>query len=132
MKKIASIFTAVFILSFVFVGLSYAHCGVCGLRSAKDSDWLGKKMTMMTENLGLSDEQATQVEALIKEKVEKKKAVMDEYTAKIKALLTDEQNAKYDAMKAEKTKGSMKGSYHEHKGSKGSAGDDMKGSEKGS
>jgi len=47
------------------------------------------------------------------EKMKKIEAIKEEYSAKIKDVLTDEQKVKYEEMKAER----MKGSDHEHMGS---------------
>ncbi|MCA9407923.1 MAG: hypothetical protein H6755_08070 [Candidatus Omnitrophica bacterium] len=119
---------------------AFAHCGTCGIGEAKGSkmmdkeNWMKEKMDKMSEELGLSPEQVTQVEGIMKTKMEKKKAVHDEaenkmeeikaeYKESLKGVLTPEQLEKYEAMKDEKgsMKGSMKdgkkGSDHEHKGS---------------
>jgi len=70
MKKTAFLLTATVLLS---TTLAMAHCGMCGLgKSGEISDnWVEKKVANMTENLGLSEDQAAQVKALMTEKMEK-------------------------------------------------------------
>ena len=137
MKRICNILAAACIFNTVYAGMLYAHCGMCSL-SKEDGDWVEKKVQKMTENLGLSQEQAAQMRVLMNEKMEKKKAIQseksdaleavkEEYSAKIKALLTDEQKVKYEVMMKGRAANGMKGSGHdhEHKGSHG----EMKGSD---
>lgn len=148
MKKIIYLLAAAVLFSATPV---MANCGMCPLsgKGSSSENWVEKKMEAMKTGLGLSDEQATKIEAILNEKMESKKAIMAEkkekmdalraeYTAKIDAVLDDEQKAKHAEMKAKRDKGSMKGSGHEHKGSdhemKGSGGEakgsgpEMKGS----
>ncbi|MBN1870406.1 MAG: hypothetical protein JW847_07530 [Candidatus Omnitrophica bacterium] len=94
--------------------MAYAECSNCkGAKAKMNEGSVQEKAAKMTERLGLTQEQADEVKALITEKAEKKKAVMEEcrakkesiaeeYSAKIKALLTDDQKVKYDEWKAEK------------------------------
>jgi hypothetical protein len=66
----------------------------------------------MTADLGLSDEQKGKVEAIMKEKMEQKKALKEEhradmdslhenFKAQLKGILTEEQMTKWEAMKDE-------------------------------
>ncbi len=82
-------------LSLSFGSMVYAHCGKCGVGDEKPAEG---KMEKMSEVLGLTSEQTTQIEAFKKEKHEKIKALQDETREKIKAVLTDEQKTKFDAM----------------------------------
>jgi len=111
----------VYVLSLLLIlgaANAYAHCGMCdmdkkgkahGIKAAQSHD---EKMGALRKKLGLSDEQAQQIEPLIKEKMEKKKAlkeechqkkkaIYDEYSNKIKALLNDEQVKKFDEWKSQ-------------------------------
>jgi len=119
----------------VGAGSALAHCGMCGIGEAKGSkgsmkeNWAEEKVKNMTDELGLSEEQASQVSAIMKEKMDKKiaiyeekktkmEAVKEEYKGKLKKVLTDEQFEKYTAMKEKKkAEREEKGSGHEHKGS---------------
>lgn len=117
-------------VTMILLGSTYvfAHCGTCPLSAEKGSkgshseDWMQKKMEKMTTGLGLSAEQASQVEALMKTKMEKKKAVKEEkkrkmeaikeeFHANMKTVLNPEQLEKFEQMRQEK--GSMKGSGHD-------------------
>jgi len=82
-------------------------------------DLAQKEVTRLTKKLDLTADQIPQVEALVKEKVEKKKAVKEEmrtkmesikeeYSTKIKALLTADQLKKFNEMKNEKKEGEHK------------------------
>jgi Spy/CpxP family protein refolding chaperone len=102
----------------------YAHCGKCGIGDeAKGPKGSGsgpaqaaeEKTAKLTAELGLTADQAAKIKPLIQEKLEKKKAIMaeahdkkhalsEEYMAKIKFLLTPEQQSKYEAMMAEREK----------------------------
>jgi uncharacterized protein HemX len=84
--------------------------GLCEEDMDKSDVWVEKQMKKMTKKLTLTQDQVPQVEAALKEKVEKKKAareemqakidsIKEEYDAKIKALLTEEQQKIYDDMK---------------------------------
>jgi len=141
MKKVIYLAIAVFLLSTI-PAMVYACPGMDSMSIEEKTE---KKMVKLTDKLGLTEEQAAQIKVLVTEKLTKKKAIWDakiaeikvvkeEYSAKIQAVLTDEQKTKYDEMKKEWKKGSMKGSGHEHGGSemKGSGnehgGSEMKGS----
>ncbi len=78
-----------------------AHCGKCGVEGdhKNHEERMGNKMDSMSEALGLTPEQKTQIEAIKKENHEKSKALHEETQTKIKALLNDEQKAKFDAVK---------------------------------
>ncbi len=131
MKKVLITTT---LATFVSVTLVFAFCGMCGIVEANESmkgfkgsmkeNWAEKKVEMMTEKLGLSEEQATQLKAIMDQKMEKKKAIWaekkekmdalrEEYKTNLKGILTEKQMEKYEAMKEEK--GSAKGSK-EHGG----------------
>jgi len=136
MKKYFYFAATAFLLGIALVTVQSRIVSAEGSKGSTSENWMEKKMEKMTTTLGLSEEQAAQVKALIEAKVEKKKAIKEEYTASVKALLSDEQKVKYDEMKASYHKGSMKGSGHEHGGTamKGSGnehgGTAMKGSGK--
>ncbi len=109
--------------------MAYAYCGFCPLSTAKKSEeWAQKKIEAMTERLSLTEEQVGQIEPLVKEKIEKKRTVMEaahakkgaikeEYSAKIRALLNEEQQIEYDAWKKEREEEmkQMKGSGYGYK-----------------
>ncbi|MCK5083619.1 MAG: hypothetical protein KAR31_11980 [Candidatus Omnitrophica bacterium] len=94
--------------------MAQANCGMFKLAKGKKSeDWVQKSIERMTEKIGLTEDQVPQVEALVKEKAEKKKAVKEEcrvktkglvedYSGKIRALLTEEQQKKFDECKKER------------------------------
>ena len=128
MKKIACILATAFLLSATLVMVQSGMVSAEGDKGSTSENWMKKKLEKMTTTLGLSEDQAAQIETLMNEKMEAKKAITDnkgeemsalreKYSADVKALLDDEQKAKYDEMKAEYHKGSMKGSGHEHGGS---------------
>jgi len=131
-KKTLLIGVAVFLLS---TSLAFAYCGTCGIggdKGSKSCDWMEKKITKMTAELGLSEEQVVQVEVIMKEKMEKKKALWaekkekmealhNEFTESLKGILSEEQAAKFDAMMEKRSKKDSKhdhhkGSGHEKKG----------------
>ncbi|MFN0118198.1 MAG: Spy/CpxP family protein refolding chaperone [Elusimicrobiota bacterium] len=91
-------------LSVSFGSMVHAHCGKCGVGDEKPAEG---KMGKMTEALGLTPEQSTQIETIKKEKHEKIKAIHEETREKIKAVLTDEQKTKFEAMH-------QHGENHEH------------------
>ncbi len=71
----------------------------------------------LAKALGLSADQKTKVEEIVKEEHEKFKAMHEEIHSKIKEVLTPEQQAKWDKMQAEH-KGKH-GQHHGHHGDKG-------------
>ena len=91
---------------------------------ARQGDMTFRLVQELKERLGLSDEQAAKVEALVRRREEKRKAVreaddpaavrremrqqMDETDTQIEALLTDAQKAKYAEIKAERRERMMK------------------------
>ncbi len=76
----------------------YAHCGKCGVGDDNHAEKKMDKMDKMSDGLNLTPEQTAQIDAIKKEKHEKIDALHEETKAKIKALLNDEQKAKFDAM----------------------------------
>lgn len=124
MKKVIYLMIAAFLMS-ATPSMVYA-CPWMDSTSIEEKT--EKYMEKLTSKLSLTEEQAAQVETFVTEKLTKKKAIWDakmaeikvvkeEFSTKIKTVLTDEQKVKYDEMKAEHKKGSMKGSGYEHKGS---------------
>jgi len=83
MKKIVCFLTAAFFLSIILVMVQSGVVSAEGDRESTSENWMEKKMEKMTTRLGLSDDQVTQIEALMIEKKEKKKAVMEDYSAKV-------------------------------------------------
>ena len=85
MNKKLVLLTAILMVS---AGPAFADCGACALKKDKGAkcliteEWKKNKVAKMTETLGLSADQVTQVEALLTEKVEKKKAIREEYKTK--------------------------------------------------
>ena len=131
MGRKSYVMLAVLMVSFLTATIAQAHCGKCGMGD-KGDDYVTKKVEKLTAELGLDEGQAKEVEGIIKDKMAKKKAIKEEkqakmdalgaeYKTKMKAVLNDDQNVKFDAMMAEweqdNKKGSDKGSSHEHKGS---------------
>ena len=121
MKKLAFLLSVIFLMS---TAPAFAHCGMCGIGEAKGEmagemtgDMADKKVEKMKEELGLSDEQAAQVKALVEKKIAAKQKAQDDFKAGLDAILTDEQKAKKMEMKEEHmekgSKGS-KGSHHDH------------------
>lgn len=122
---------------------AFAHCGKCGvgedmktMEEGEAHDKIHDKVSKMSEALGLTEEQTAQVTealnakmtkkaALKEEKKESMDAIHTEYMDTLKSILTEEQIAKHEAMKAE-----MKGSDHEHKGSGHEKKEGKKGSDK--
>lgn len=78
-----------------------AHCGKCGMEGdhKNHEERMDKRMDHMSDKLGLTPEQRTQIEAIKNEKQEKLKALHEETQIKIKAVLTEEQKAKFEGMK---------------------------------
>ncbi|MGB0713759.1 MAG: Spy/CpxP family protein refolding chaperone [Gammaproteobacteria bacterium] len=56
----------------------------------------------MTENLGLSEAQRSQIEAVYAEQKEQRKAMREEMRGKIDAILTEEQRAKMSEMREQR------------------------------
>ena len=61
-----------------------------------------KRSERLTQQLGLSDEQKTKVEAIFEAQREKAKALHEETDASIKAVLTPEQQTKFDSLKEQR------------------------------
>lgn len=63
-------------------------------------DWHhhGKRLEHLAQELGLSTDQKLQLETIFKEDREKLKAFHEENRNKIKAILTSEQQAKFEAL----------------------------------
>jgi len=100
---------------------------------AKHDEYKTEKMKKLSDELSLTADQKIQVQEILDAKWEKKHEIMkakheqmdalrEETHAKIKAVLTEEQQDKFEEMKKE-DKGSMM------KGSKGSMKEDHKGSD---
>lgn len=125
MNKQLILITAILMVT---AGPVFACCGFCDLskKGSNHDEWKKAKIEKMTTELGLSADQVTQVEALLSDKIEKKKAVWDEakkekaaireeYKTKLKSILTAEQLEKHTAMMEEKeSKREHKGSDYEH------------------
>ncbi|MCB9771904.1 MAG: hypothetical protein H6754_05085 [Candidatus Omnitrophica bacterium] len=110
MKKIIGLIVAGLLISSSQV---FAHCGKCGVGDAHpESDvsaMVTKKSDMLAKELKLSDEQKTKVQAILKEKMDKKAKIMDEkhaamtslheeFKAKLGTVLTPEQMKNWEAM----------------------------------
>lgn len=67
-----------------------------------DHNWSEHVIQRLDEQLDLSDEQHSQVEALVKEQFEKRQALRTESDNRMKEILNDEQKAKFEHMKAER------------------------------
>jgi Spy/CpxP family protein refolding chaperone len=79
----------------------YAHCGTCGVGDAKH----GKKgmeghdpVAMMTQELGLTADQQAKMKAIKEDMHTQMEALHQATHAKVKAILTPEQQAKHDKM----------------------------------
>lgn len=111
MQKIMWMVMAVLFLA---IGSAQAHCGKCGvgeaapaqMKDAKDSS--AAKVDKLAKDLKLSDEQKVKVEALVKEKLEKKQKIMadkesamdalhEDFKAKLKSALSEEQYKSWEA-----------------------------------
>lgn len=133
-KKIA---IAVLFAGIVSIGGSArlsAHCGKCGVEGDHSSKagvkagGVDEKVNHLGKSLGLSDAQKAQIKPIIEEAWAKKDALMKQHKEqmeavhkekadKISSILTPEQKAKWDAMKADGQKmkggkGKMKGCGH--------------------
>ena len=100
---------AVSILVLMMSGTAlYAHEGHGGQK------WDPKvRVEKLTKDLNLTPDQAAKIQAIF----EASKAQKEENSAKIDAVLTPEQRAKYDAMREEHKKdwGKKKGEHHKSK-----------------
>ncbi|MCA9400757.1 MAG: hypothetical protein KC713_03960 [Candidatus Omnitrophica bacterium] len=139
MKKTMVLFSAAVILS---AGPVFAHCGSCGMddehgdmiestkgkmmKEVKKGDWVEKKLNMMADDLGLTEQQQEEIKAIMKDKAERMeeihvgagdemKAIMDDYEAKLKDVLTEEQYEKH-AKKVLRMQKEMKHMKMEHTG----------------
>lgn len=95
---------------FLIAGNASAHCGKCGLGDAPDKDMkamAGERNDKMAKELGLNDEQKGKLSALMNEKMEKRHAIMEEnrkamdalhedFQAKLKGFLTEDQVKKLE------------------------------------
>lgn len=115
-KVLASLFVALFLTA----ASAQAHCGSCGVGDAPKAEGASKaddmgamvsaKVEKLTKELSLNDEQKGKVEAIIKEKMEKKHQIMEEkhkamdalheeFKTKLSGVLTPEQVTKWESMK---------------------------------
>lgn len=77
----------------------------------------GHHLDRLTEGLGLSEEQKGQIEIIFKEQHEKHKALREEGKERISAVLTPEQQEKFEAKREERMKHKRRHcSYHKRKG----------------
>ena len=80
------------------IGLILALCFSVTAMAEPDTDTKpNKKVEHLTKELGLSNEQKVQVEAIFETQTQKMKALHDETDASLKAVLTPEQMTKYEA-----------------------------------
>jgi len=59
----------------------------------------GPNLERMTQTLGLSDEQRTEMESVLQTQAEKRQALREETRTLIRAILDEEQSAKMDEMR---------------------------------
>jgi Spy/CpxP family protein refolding chaperone len=100
----------------LFAGPAFADGdkGCCPMGKAH-GDFAEKRTEKLKEKLGLSDEQAAQVKSIYESKKDKMEALKTETDGQVSAVLTPEQNAKYDALKAEwKEKREERREEHKH------------------
>ena len=97
----------------VTVGSAQANCGHCdklGTPKVSTEEMAAEKLDVMTKKLKLSVEQKAQVQIILKEKIEKMQQLMDQkhaamqvlyedYTAKLKGVLSEEQMKQWEAKK---------------------------------
>lgn len=110
MKKSLGILLVVLFLT---AGNALAHCGKCGMGDDSGMDMKAmaeEKVGKMAKDLSLNDEQKSRVAAIVKEKMEKKHAIMnekhkamddlhEEYKGKLKEVLNEEQLKKWEKKK---------------------------------
>ena len=122
MKRVA-LLTAALVFAATMAHVNYGFCQPD--KGKKSEDLVQKRIEKMTERLGLTEEQVGQVEVLMKEKLEKKKAVKEElrakvkslreeYSVKIEALLDDDQKVKHDEWKKEMKEMKREGQGYRH------------------
>ena len=106
---------------FVAAATAQANCGRCGMGDmpkAQAQEPVKRHLDKMAKDLKLSDEQKARVEVIMKEKMEKKDRIMkekmvamdalhEEFKAKLKGVLSEEQMKKWEA--GQEHKGEMKG-----------------------
>lgn len=111
------VFAIMFASLLLVTGTAQAHCGKCGVGDTDapkaDFDAMAKeKAEKLTQELKLTDEQKTQVQAIVKDKLAKKQALMDEkhkamdalheeFKTKLGAVLNPEQMKSWETMKSD-------------------------------
>lgn len=113
MRKIIGIMLAGL---FLVAGNASAHCGKCGIGDAAQGEdmsaMVDERVSKMSKDLELNDEQKGKVAAIMNEKMEKKHALMEEhhkamdalhedFQTKLKGVLTEEQMKKWDEKKGD-------------------------------
>lgn len=87
------------------IGLILALCfSVTALAEAEMDTMANKRAEHLTKELGLNTEQKVKVEAIFATQKEKFKALHEETNASLKAVLTPEQQTKFDALKEQRQK----------------------------
>lgn len=89
MKRVMWMALAVLVIA---AGSAQANCGKCGKGDVPKEvmeEMVNDRLDQMTTNLKLSAEQRAQVEAIMKDKMAKKQAIMDQKEAAMKALHED-------------------------------------------
>ncbi|MEZ5447743.1 MAG: hypothetical protein R3E89_01490 [Thiolinea sp.] len=71
-------------------------------KAARMEKHMERRMSMMKEKLGLSDEQVTQMKTLMTQQREQMKALRDQGKADMEALLTPEQKTKMTEMQSQR------------------------------
>ena len=128
MKKIILLVAVMFVMS---SGMAFAECdcGMCAMKGGKGmkgEGWGEKKGEMLQEKLGLSDDQAAQVQELSEKKHAAMKQAQEDFKAGLDAILTDEQKAEHEKMMEHR--GEMKEHRKEMQDKMGMGGKDGKGS----
>lgn len=93
------------ILAISILGMAAAFANApSGQMEDRHTQRMEKRAAKMTEKLGLSESQQNQMKDIIKRHMEERKAMRDKHQADIKAILSPDQQAKFDQYREERRK----------------------------
>lgn len=113
MKKLPHILTAS-ALAFALVAVTTTVPAADGSGGPRHEQRMGRHLDRLTEALDLSDTQRTQLETVMSEQAEKRRALREETRARVNGVLTADQQAQFKEMR-EKRREARRGRRHEHR-----------------